>query len=171
MSETLSIRNEAPGDIEAIHAVNRAAFQTDAESELVNSLRRLGGPVISLVAMEGGTVVGHIMFSPVSLTGHPAAFIMGLAPMAVHPDRQRRGIGSALVAAGLAACRELGAGAVVVLGHAAYYPRFGFTPASRFGLRSEYTVPNDVFMALELQPGYLDGMTGLIRYHEAFGDV
>ena len=171
MNGTLSIRNEVPADIEAIHAVNRAAFQTSAESELVNSLRRLGGPVISLVAQEDDTVIGHIMFSPVLLTGYPAAFIMGLAPMAVRPDRQRTGIGSALVSAGLDACRELGAGAVVVLGHAAYYPRFGFTPASRFGLRCEYAVPDDVFMALELIPGYLHDKTGLIRYHDAFGDV
>ena len=97
---------------------------------------------------------------------------MGLAPMAVAPARQRQGVGSALARAGIAACRDLGFGAVIVLGHPEYYPRFGFVPASRFGLRSEYDVPDDVFMAMELKPGALHGRgPGTIRYHPAFGNV
>ena len=92
--------------------------------------------------------------------------------MAVVPDRQRHGVGSALAEAGIAACREDGYEAVIVLGHPDYYPRFGFVPASRFGLRSEYDVPDDVFMALELTPGALHGRgPGTIRYHPAFGNV
>ena len=93
---------------------------------------------------------------------------MGLAPMAVLPGRQRQGIGSELVRAGLDECRRLGFGAIVVLGHAEYYPRFGFVPASKFGLKSEYDVPDDVFMALELIPGALRGRAGTIRYHPTF---
>ncbi len=96
---------------------------------------------------------------------------MGLAPMAVLPVHQRRGIGSSLVRAGLEACTQLGFAAVIVLGHAEYYPRFGFQPASRFALRCEYDVPDDVFMALELEAGILTGKTGTIQYHPAFGNA
>jgi putative acetyltransferase len=91
--------------------------------------------------------------------------------MAVTPTRQRAGIGSALVRAGLDACRQSGARGVIVLGHADYYPRFGFVPASRFGLRSDYEVPDEVFMALELEPGGLAGAAGLAHYHPALADA
>ena len=106
---------------------------------------------MSLVAEDAGTVIGHTMFSPVSLGGF-AGLMMGLAPMAVTPARQRRGIGSALVRAGLECCREMGAAAVVVLGHPDFYPRFGFMPAARLGLSCEYDVPAEAFMAMELEP-------------------
>lgn len=126
---------------------------------------------MSLVAAEGETLVGHIAFSPVTFTFADGddVLMMGLAPMAVDPPRQRHGIGSALVRAGLDECRRLGAIAVVVLGHPEYYPRFGFRPASRFGVKSEYQVPDDVFMALELRARALDGRTGTVRYHPVFG--
>jgi putative acetyltransferase len=91
--------------------------------------------------------------------------------MAVMPEHQRKGIGSALVRAGLEHCKRLGFVAVVVLGHAEYYPRFGFSPAARFGIRSEYDVPDDVFMAVELQPAALSGKTGTVKYHAAFASV
>ena len=110
------------------------------------------------------------MFSPVSLSGHPALRIMGLAPMAVAPQHQRKGIGSALVGAGLEQCKQLGFGAVVVLGHPAYYPRFGFSPSARFGIGCEYEVPEEVFMVVELQAGFLRGTSGKIKYHPAFSD-
>ena len=89
-------------------------------------------------------------------------------PLAVLPERQRSGIGSELVRSGLERCKEIGYGAVVVLGHPGYYPRFGFVPASRFGLRYEFEVADDVFMAFELLPGYLDEQSGTVRYHDAF---
>jgi putative acetyltransferase len=165
----MNIRFEQPADIAAIHEVNRAAFGTVVEADLVNVLRREASPIVSLVADDGGAVIGHILFSPVALSGHEDLKIMGLAPMAVRPAQQRRGIGSLLVLAGLDACRQLGFGAAVVLGHAGYYPRFGFTPASRVGVTCEYEVPDDVFMILELEPGILGGKTGTIRYHPAFG--
>ncbi len=162
------IRPEEQIDRGAVYAVNVSAFETPAEADLVDALREEARPVVSLVAEEDGEIVGHIMFSPVSLSGHPDLQMMGLAPMAVVPQRQRRGVGSALVRAGLERCRELGCGAVVVLGHPGYYPRFGFSPSSRFGITSEYEVPEEVFMVLELEPGALSGVSGTVRYHAAF---
>lgn len=123
------------------------------------------------MADDGGSIVGHILFSPVTLSGHAELKIMGLAPMAVQPAEQRRGIGSALVRAGLERCRQRGCGAVVVLGHPEYYPRFDFLPASRFDIGCEYEVPDEVFMALEVEPGFLRGKSGTIRYHAAFANV
>jgi putative acetyltransferase len=167
----MHIRPEQPADIPAIRAVNLAAFETNTEANLVDALRRQAHPIVSLVADDNGLVVGHILFSLVELSDDRELPMMGLAPMAVLPARQGQGIGSALVREGMAQCRQLGVGAVVVLGHAAYYPRFGFAPASRFGLRCEYDVPDDVFMVLELTANLLRGRSGLVRYHAAFRDV
>jgi putative acetyltransferase len=165
------IRAEKENDLAAVHSVNVAAFETPSEANLVDALREQALPVVSLVAEENGGVVGHIMFSPVVLCGHPDAKVMGLAPMAVAPEHQRKGIGSKLVRAGLEQCRQLGFVAVVVLGHPEYYPRFGFSPASRFGIESEYDVPKEVFMAMELQAEALREKTGLVKYHAAFRSV
>lgn len=137
----------------------------------MDALRVEAAPIVSLVADDSGSIVGHILFSPVQLSGHPDLQLMGLAPMAVLPSAQRRGIGLALVRAGLERCAQLGYVGVVVLGHATYYPRFGFVPASRFGINSEYDVSDEVFMALELRAGALEGTSGTIRYHSAFANV
>jgi putative acetyltransferase len=164
------IRAEEQRDWVAVHAVNVSAFETPAEANLVDTLREQAQPFISLVAEDNGAILGHIMFSPVSLAGHPALRIMGLAPMAVAREHQRKGIGSALVRAGLEQCKQLGFGAVVVLGHPAYYPRFGFSPSARFGIGCEYEVPEEVFMLLELQADFLRGASGKAKYHAAFSD-
>lgn len=165
----ITIRAELTNDYSAVRAVNVSAFETPAEAELVDALREQARPLVSLVALDGVAIVGHILFSPVVLSGHPALNLMGLAPMAVAPDHQRRSVGSALVRAGLEQCRQLGVGAVVVLGHPDYYPRFGFSPATRSGIGCEYEVPEEAFMVLELQPGYLRDASGMAKYHEAFG--
>ncbi len=167
----MPVRNEAETDHAAVHALNVAAFGSPAEAELVDALRQQVRPLISLVAEENGVVVGHILFSPLVLPGHPELRLMGLAPMAVAPERQRRGIGSALVRAGLEQCRRLGCGAVIVLGHPGYYPRFGFTPAARFGIACEYQAPAEAFMLIELEPGHLRGARGTVRYPAAFASV
>ena len=163
--DPLVIRREIPRDIPLIHGVNAAAFDTTAEARLVDALRAAGAATLSLVAEERGEIVGHILFSPVTIEGRPGLDVVGLAPMAVVPARQRQGIGSRLVREGLAELRQKGCVGVVVLGHPRYYPRFGFVPASRLGLRCEYDSPDEAFMALELVPGALAGPPGLVRYH------
>lgn len=165
------IRAESEADHEGVYAVHAAAFPGPEEANLVNTLRSQVSPLVSLVAETDGEILGHILFSPVTLSSHPGLCIMGLAPMAVLPRLQNQGVGSKLVEAGLVRCREIGAVAVVVLGHPEYYPRFGFQPSTRFGIDSEYEVPEEVFMAMELQPGALGDRAGRVQYHAAFAEV
>jgi putative acetyltransferase len=165
------IREEKASDWREVFAINQAAFPTPAEANLVNALREQCRSIVSLVAEADGKILGHIMFSPVQLSGHPSLYLMGLAPMAVLPECQRKGVGSALVKSGLEKCRVLGVGAVVLLGHREYYPRFGFVPSVRYGIGCEYKVPEEAFMVLELQSGYLAGKSGVIRYHDAFKNL
>ncbi len=165
----IEIRTEHPEDHAAVFAINAAAFDTEAEAELVEAVRRDAEPLISLVASSDGSIAGHILFSPVTIEGTAAqSRAMGLGPMAVAPEHQRRGIGSRLVRAGLDACRALGEHLVVVLGHAEFYPRFGFRPASEHGLwyRGDEFAPH--FFVAELSPGALDGCSGQVRYHPEF---
>lgn len=167
----LTIRAETAADIPAVRRVNELAFGRPNEAALVDRLRAAARPHISLVAVRAAQVVGHIFFSPVTLEAEDAACaILGLAPLAVVPEYQRQGIGAQLVRAGLSACRRLGCAVVVVLGHPEYYPRFGFVPASRKGLRCEYPVPDEVFMVAELTPNALSGR-GLVRYRPEFSGV
>ena len=167
------IRREQPEDRAAVHRVHERAFGQPAEADLVDRLRACGQATVSLVAVCRGEVVGHILFSPVTIEsgdeGGPAA-ALGLAPMAVEPEHQRLGIGTRLVEAGLERCREARHAGAVVLGHADYYPRFGFVPASRYGLTSQYDVPDEVFMALELTAGAFAG-GGKVRYHAEFDEL
>ena len=166
------IRSETAEDYAAVYQVNEMAFGRSAEATLVNKLRKVADPQISLVAVENDQVVGHIFFSPVSIeVGDSALPALGLAPMAVLPEYQSRGIGSRLVQAGLNECRRLGQQAAVVLGHPKYYPRFGFVPASQKGLRCEWEVPDDVFMVVELKPNALAGLSGLVKYLPEFNQV
>ncbi len=162
------IRTEQVMDVPKIHAINRAAFDSAAEAEIVDVLRSGAENVLSLVAEEDGEVVGHIMFSTVQLAGAPDVRAMALAPMAVAPERQRVGIGSGLVRAGLEECQRLGVDAVFVVGHPTYYPRFGFKSASSVGFVCEFEVPEDAFMVTELVAGILDGKTATVHFHPAF---
>jgi len=166
------VRTETTEDHESVRRVNELAFEQPNEADLVDGLRANARPYISLVAVVDEQVVGHISFSPVSVESENGVFnAMGLAPMAVSPEYQNQGIGSQLVREGLKECQRLGHGIVVVVGHANYYPRFGVTPASLKGLRSEYDVPDEVFMVTELVPGALEGRHGLVKYHPEFGKV
>lgn len=171
------IRDEREQDIDKIWQINVEAFESQQEADLVNKLRNSGVPYTSLVYEQNDDILGYIFFSPVHLiddtTGLPNSGlrIAGLAPMAVRPAFQNRGIGSKLVTAGLQRCMEEGYDAVIVLGHAHYYPKFGFSPAAGFGVKSEYDVPDDVFMLLELSKGVFKDISGTIKYHEAFSEI
>lgn len=166
------IRPETPEDITAIHAVNNAAFPTPAEADLVDSLRHQGAHVLSLVAVDGDQVAGHILFSPVVIETESGPIdALGLAPMAVLPGRQREGIGTRLVTAGLTQCTALDYPAVVVLGHPDYYLRFDFIQADRLGITCEFPSPPESFMIKELRPGALNGRSGIAKYHAAFRDL
>lgn len=167
----MRIRAEKARDWPGVRAVHEAAFETTAEADLVDTLREHATPIVSLIAEDAESLIGHIMFSPVVLIEHPDLKVMGLAPMAVAPKVQRRGVGSALVHAGLDECRKLGFGAVVVLGHPDYYPRFGFSPAANHDITCAYEVPEEAFMVVELERGFLRGASGMVRYHRAFDDV
>lgn len=167
------IRDEGPGDAEAIAAAISAAFAPEAalpapEAGLVDDLRAAGALGLSLVAeAPDGTLVGHVAFSPVTVEGRGADRLLGLAPLAVVPAWQGRGLGSALVSAGLEAARARGCELVVVLGEPAYYRRFGFRPAGAFGIAWEHPAPPDAFMAVALA-GDGSGLQGVLRYHAAF---
>lgn len=165
----MNVRSEQPGDEEKIRSVHLAAFETDAEANLVDALRNTGIETISFVAEENSELIGHIFFSPVTIDGNIK--IMGLAPMAVLPPWQRKGVGTKLVIAGLKACENAGYGAVVVLGHPDYYPRFGFVPSSKFGIKTEYDCPPEAFLVKELYKGALNGITGIIKYHKVFNEL
>lgn len=167
-----TIRSERAEDVDAIRRVNELAFEGTAEAQLVDALRVAARPFLSLVADDHGEIVGHICFTPVQVDREDGSSleILGLAPMAVVPSRQRQGIGSMLIRAGLEECRRLGTRAVVVVGHIDYYPRFGFVPAQPLGLSSEYEGVGDAFMLLELTPGAAADVRGVARYHAAFRD-
>ena len=168
----MNIRAELSSDIEKIWEINRDAFGTEDEANLVNALRSSGCTYLSLVAEIEDEIAGYILFTPVELSGNKNNLkIAGLAPMAVSSRYQNKGIGSKLVKAGLDRCKSSGFDAVVVLGHPNYYPKFGFTPAVKFGIKSEYDVPDEAFMILELVQGTLKNHKGTIKYHEAFNSV
>lgn len=135
-------------------------------------LRAHNAVLLSLVAAVENRVVGHILYSPVRLGSGPNELHgAALAPMAVLPQFQRHGIGSQLVAEGTRQLREANYPFIVVLGHPAYYPRFGFVPASRYGVRCQWQVADDAFMLLPLNPSWVSGMFGLARYRDEFAAV
>jgi putative acetyltransferase len=171
-TSAIEVRREQPGDEAAITHVNDKAFGQPDESRIVDAIRKAGHATIALVAIDAGKIVGHILFSPVAIESPgPAIAALGLGPMAVLPEFQRRGIGSMLVQAGLKECARTGCQTVVVVGHPEFYPRFGFRPAHMFGLKCEFTVPDDVFMVVELISGALSGRHGMVRYRPEFGSA
>lgn len=166
--DTVQIRVERPGDHAAVAALHVRAFGQPAEARLVEALRAAGAATLSLVAERDGRVLGHVLFSPVVVRDGTRAWdAIGLGPVAALPEQQRQGIGSALVRAGLDACRELGHRVVFVLGHATYYPRFGFRPAVAAGLRWEHGHDGSFFVA-ELDAGALEGRRGVVCYRPEF---
>ncbi|MDP6511482.1 MAG: N-acetyltransferase [Dehalococcoidia bacterium] len=167
----VTIREETSADTAAIRYVNEQAFEGKVEAGLVEKLRLRRAFILSLVAIHAHEVVGHILFSPVTIESEQSAFTaVGLGPMAVLPPHQRRGIGSQLVRRGLEKLRRANHDIVVVLGHPHYYPRFGFSPTRPNGIRCEFDVPEEVFMLLELRRGAIAGKTGTVKYQPEFGE-
>ena len=152
-----------------MRAIHEAAFGRPHEARLVDRLRAVAHPSLSLVAESQDRVVGHVFFSPVAIESErPAPPACGLAPLAVLPERQGEGVGAALVRAGLAECPALGWEVVFLLGSPAYYARFGFAAAAPRGLRYESDAFATAFQVLELRAGALAGVRGRVRYHAEF---
>jgi putative acetyltransferase len=164
----MMIAAEAADDQPAIRAINDAAFGRPDESDLIDRLRDEGAVVLSLVASFDGQPVGHLLFSRMWIdTPGGSVPAVALAPLAVIPAHQRSGIGGALVRHGLDELTRAGERVILVLGHAAYYPRFGFSSERARAL--EHPFPPGALMALELRPGALDGSRGRVRYASSFG--
>jgi putative acetyltransferase len=169
---TIVVRNEKEDDYPDVRLVNEMAFCRPNEAELVAVLRQAASPLISIVAAADNKVVGHILFSPVTVESDRGQFAaLGLAPMAVLPEYQRHGIGSVLIREGLKACRQIGHDIVFVLGHPDYYPRFGFEQAKQRGFRCEYQVRDEAFMVAVLSEGAANGRSGTVKYRPEFGNV
>ncbi len=164
----MEIREEQAGDFPGIRDVNVGAFGQPQEAALVDALREHGAVMLSLVALVDGHLVGHILYSRASIGAVSGA---ALGPMAVLPEHQRRGIGSALVRAGNGRLRAAGCPFIVVVGHADFYPRFGFEPAHVHGITCEWNVPDDVFMALLLDREAMRGVSGLVKYRPEFASL
>ncbi|MFC2066350.1 GNAT family N-acetyltransferase [Chloroflexota bacterium] len=168
----VAIRREMPGDIDSIRHVNEESFGGKEEGQIIEKLRNRGLLTISLVAVRDNGIVGHIAFSPVKVESECSSFeAITLAPMAVLPAHQRKGIGSKLVRAGLEECRSLGYEVVVVLGHPDYYPRFGFVPAKPKNIDCEFEVPDEAWMVLELREGALAGRSGTVKFQPEFKEA
>jgi putative acetyltransferase len=185
---TIELRQEEPEDAAAIREIHRVAFGGEAEAGIVDAVRTAGAAVLSMVAVNGGgadtpaptagdtaagPVIAHVLFTRVTVTveGGEDVSLVGLAPVAVLPSQQGRGVGTMLIEAGLERLRAESHPAVVVVGDPGYYLRFGFLPGSRWGLRWEVDAPEEAFMVAELSPGALAGIRGVVRFRPEFAGV
>ncbi|HQG32578.1 MAG TPA: N-acetyltransferase [Deltaproteobacteria bacterium] len=170
MKTTILIRDERPADIPAVRSVYKQAFGRLQEAKLAERLLMSCNTVESLVAEDKGRIVGHIMFSPVTIDSWCGTVEgMGLAPVAVLPEYQKQGVGSRLVNQGLSILRAKSCPFVVVLGHPDYYPRFGFEPASWHGMKSQWDdVPDDAFFVIIMDRKAMEGVSGTVKYRDEF---
>ncbi|GGC33301.1 N-acetyltransferase [Parapedobacter defluvii] len=176
MAAAISIRQETAADFAAVFDVNRLAFGQDNEARLVDALRANETafvPELSIVAVIGAIVVGHILFTKITIRGSNGNLhgSLALAPMAVRPEHQKQGIGSQLVRKGLAVASGLGFQSVIVVGHEQYYPKFGFEPAEKWNIKAPFEVPSDAFMAIELIADGLRNVSGMVVYPAEFESV
>ena len=175
-ADTCQVWDDWPEHAAAVDQVHVEAFGRPDEAAMVRAVREQRAAAVSLVAalQPAGPgdvpprIVGHVLLSRVTIDHRDEPRGIGLAPVAVLPEHQQRGFGTRLIEVALRRARLLGYRYCVVLGHPSYYPRFGFVPASRLGLRYEQPVPDEAFMALELVPGALTGVAGVVRYLPAF---
>lgn len=170
----IRIRKENDADFDIITMINDMAFGQENESILIKKLRKNLNyiPELSLVALTLGEIVGHILFFPVKIENDKKTErVLALAPMCVMPEFQNMEIGKKLVTEGLRLSKEMGYKAVIVLGHHEYYSKFGFIPASKFGIRPPFDCPDEAFMVKELVENYLSDINGTVIYPEEFDDV
>jgi len=160
------IRQETKTDYRKIRELNDGAFGSTEESQLIDKLRTAGKALLSLVAEEDGDVVGHILFSRIQIEGPQNLPVVALAPMCVSSVHQKKGVGGALIQQGIRILKQRGEAAVFVVGHKRYYPKFGFSAQMAGQFQCEYA--GESFLALELQPGWMEGKTGTVVYPEAF---
>ena len=167
----MNIRPEKTSDHKAIYRIHQLAFGQEDESQLINRLRKTIDfvPELSLVAEKNSAIIGHILFSKIKIVGTDKKYSsLALAPMSVHPDYQKQGIGSQLIRMGLKKAKAMGFDSVIVLGHKDYYPQFGFEKASKWDINCPFEVPDEAFMGLELVKGALDEKEGVVQYSKAF---
>jgi putative acetyltransferase len=169
----IKIREEIFKDIDAIRTINEQAFGQPQEANIVDKLRANCDGLLSLVALQDEKIIGHILFSPVTIEGHHGFLEgMGLAPMAVLSEFQRQGVGSMLIRAGIEILKKSGCPFIIVLGHPEYYPRFGFEPASRYRIRSQWEgVPDHAFMILWLEKSRMNHVSGVAKYRDEFNEA
>jgi putative acetyltransferase len=168
----MNIHQETEKDYPAVRKVNESSFETTEEADLVDNIRKNPNyiPELSLVAEENDEVIGHILFTSIDIVDSEVDYkILALAPMAVLPKHQQKGIGSALIKAGFEKAQELGYKAVIVLGHPDYYPRFGFIPAEQFDIHPPVDEWKEAFFAKELESGSLKNVSGTVSYLPEFG--
>ena len=176
MTEQITIRPETQDDHREVFEINHIAFGQDNESKLVDALRKNQTafvPELSIVATDNKKIVGHILFTKINIKDDNGNLneSLGLAPMAVRPELQKRGIGGQLIRKGLEVAKESGFKSVIVLGHEHYYPKFGFQPADKWNLKSPFDIPSNVFMAIELISGGLKNISGTVVYPKEFENV
>jgi putative acetyltransferase len=171
----IEIRQEIPSDIPAVYEVNQSAFGQDNEARLVDLLRKSNAyiPELSLVATADNQIAGHILFTKIKIVNEKGTEFdsLALAPLAVRKDLQNKGIGGQLIRYGLNKAKELGHRSVIVLGHAHYYPKFGFVPAEKWRINAPFKTAANVFMAIELIQQGLTGVSGTVHYPKEFDVV
>ena len=172
------IRQETEKDYKLSETVVEKAFKNAEHTDhkehlLVAKLRKSDAfiPELSLVAELDGEIVGHIMLTKLLIENEGSKYdSLALAPVSVVPEHQNKGIGSELISESLKIAKELGFKSVLVLGHDKYYPRFGFKPASTWGIKAPFDVPDEAFMALELEDGSLEDISGTVVYSKEFSE-
>lgn len=176
MTEQLKLRKETPDDFTEVFEINQLAFGQDNEAKLIDALRNnlaVFVPALSIVATENNKIVGHILFTKIHIKDEKGNMheSLGLAPMAVRPDLQKKGIGGQLIKKGLEVAKDLGFTSVIVLGHENYYPKFGFDPADKWNIKAPFDVPSNAFMAIELEQDGLKSISGTVIYPKEFETV
>ena len=171
----LTIRQENKVDYKKIYELNLLAFEEKEEAVLVNLLRENDEfiPQLSLVALLNNEIVGHILFTKIKIIDDNGNEYesLALAPMAVSPKYQKKGIGGKLINKGFDIATKLNFKSVIVLGHEHYYPKFGFVPTKKWNIRSPFEVPINAFMGFELVKNGLENISGIVKYPKEFEAV